>query len=67
MVVHFQVTNPLGVGMNSSTWIDIGTVDSTTFAGLASISAGAYTDVYVPWVPTVTLTPNRSLPGCSIT
>ena len=63
VVVHFQVTDPLGVGMNGSTWVDIGTVDSTTFAGLASLSAGAYTDVYVPWVPAVTLTPEQIAAG----
>ena len=61
--VHFQVTNPLGVGMNGSTWVDIGTVDSTTFAGLASLSAGAYTDVFVPWVPSITLTPAEIAAG----
>ena len=61
--VRFQVTDPLGVGMNGSTWVDIGTVDSTTFAGLASLSAGAYTDVYVPWVPSITLTPAQIAAG----
>ena len=63
VVVHFQVTDPLGVGMNGSTWVDIGTVDFTTFAGLASLSAGAYTDVYVPWVPAVALTPEQIAAG----
>jgi hypothetical protein len=63
VVVHFQVTDPMGVGMNGSTWVDIGTVDFTSFAGLASLSAGAYTDVYVPWVPTVELTPEQMAAG----
>ncbi len=61
--VHFQVTDPMGVGINGSTWVDIGTADSTTFAGLASLAAGAYTDVYVPWVPAVALTPEQLAAG----
>ena len=63
VVVHFQVTDPLGVGMNGSTWVDIGTANSATFAGLASLSAGAYTDVYVPWTPAVALTPEQIAAG----
>ncbi len=63
VVVHFQVTDPLGVGMNGSTWVDIGTANSGTFAGLASLAAGAYTDVYVPWAPAVTLTPAQIAAG----
>ena len=63
VVVHFQVTDPLGVGMNGSTWVDIGTANSGTFAGLASLAAGAYMDVYVPWVPAVALTPEQIAAG----
>jgi hypothetical protein len=63
VVVHFQVTDPLGVGMNSSTWVDIGTANSGTFAGLGSLAAGAYTDVYVPWTPSISLTPEEIAAG----
>jgi hypothetical protein len=63
VVVHFQVTDPLGVGMNSSTWVDIGTATSATFPGLASLSANSYTDVFVPWTPAVTLTPEQMSAG----
>lgn len=55
--VRIQVTDPMGVGMNGTTWVDIGTADAGTFAGLASLPAGAYTDVWVPWTPSIALTP----------
>jgi hypothetical protein len=49
ITVHFQVTDPLGVGM-SGAWTDVGT------ATIASLPAGGERDVYVTWTPHVTLT-----------
>jgi hypothetical protein len=50
VTVHFQVTNPLGVGMSGS-WTDVGT------ATIPSLPANGEQDVYVTWTPHVTLTP----------
>jgi hypothetical protein len=65
VVVHFQVTNPMGVGMNGATWTDIGTVTQSDpgGAGLASLPGSSYTDVYVDWVPSVVLTPEQMAAG----
>lgn len=63
VVVHFQVTDPLGVGINGSNWSEIGAVTSADFPGLASLLAGSYTDVYVPWTPVVALTPAELAAG----
>jgi len=49
VVVHFQVTNPLGVGMTGS-WTDVGT------ATIPSLPANGEQDVFVNWTPHVTLT-----------
>jgi hypothetical protein len=49
IVVHFQVTDPLGVGMSGS-WTDLGT------ATIPTLAAGAERDVFVTWTPHVTLT-----------
>lgn len=55
--VKFQITNPAGTGIaGSNGWIDIGSVDQTTFPALASLAPGAYTDVYIEWTPDVDLT-----------
>jgi hypothetical protein len=55
VVVHFEVTNPIGVGIRDDTgWTRFDTVNSTDFAGLASIAPGAFVDVYGEWRPTVT-------------
>jgi hypothetical protein len=48
IVVHFQVTDPLGVGMSGS-WTDLGT------ATIPTLSAGGEQDVFVTWTPHVTL------------
>jgi len=64
VVVHFDVTNPLGLGINGSNgFIELGSVDSTTFPGLASIPAGGSTDVYLEWTPNATLTPAQIAAG----
>ncbi len=54
VVVTFEVTDPLGMGI-TSTWTQIGKVDKTTFPQLAGIPAGGTTDVYVDWQPMVNL------------
>jgi len=64
VVVHFDVTNPLGLGINGSNGFQqLGTVSSTQFPGLASISAGGSTDVYIEWTPNATLTPQQIAEG----
>jgi CARDB protein len=50
IVVKFQVSNPLGVGVTGS-WAQVG---QTTISTLAP---GAAIDVFVPWTPTINLTP----------
>jgi len=48
VVAHFDVTRPLGVGIQPDTsWDDIGSAPP-----IPSIAPGDYADVYVPWVPT---------------
>ena len=55
VVVHFEVTNPIGVGMRgASGWTRFATVDSSTFPNLANIAPGSYTDVFATWRPVVT-------------
>jgi hypothetical protein len=49
IVVHFQVTDPLGVGMSGS-WTDLGT------ATIPTLAANGETNVFVNWTPHVTLT-----------
>jgi hypothetical protein len=64
VVVHFDVTNPLGLGINgSSGFTQIGTVTSADFPGLASIAPGGFTDVYINWTPNATLTPEQIAAG----
>lgn len=48
-VVHFQVSNPLGVGVTGS-WSEIGTVK------IPSLAAGATKTVLVDWTPNIKLT-----------
>jgi hypothetical protein len=48
VVVHFQVTNPLGIGVTGS-WTNVGKVTIPTLA------AGATKSVYVVWKPMVSL------------
>jgi hypothetical protein len=52
VVVHFDITDPPGMGINDDTsWDELGSVDSTDFAGLANIDPGEYEDVYIEWTP----------------
>jgi hypothetical protein len=63
-VVHFDVTNPLGLGINGSNgFVQLGTVTSAQFPGLASIPAGGFVDVYFNWTPNVQLTPAQIQAG----
>jgi hypothetical protein len=58
VVVHFDATDPLGVGVaGASGWANIGNVTQADFPGLASIAVGGYTDVYIPWNPAVASAP----------
>ncbi len=64
VVVHFDVTSPLGLGINGSNgFVQLGTVTSAQFPGLASISPGAFVDVWLPWTPTANLTPQQLAQG----
>lgn len=63
-VVHFDVTNPLGLGINGSNgFTQLGTVTSAQFPALASIPAGGSADVYIDWTPNVQLTPAQIQAG----
>ena len=42
VVVHFEIADPPGLGINDATWLSLGTVDKNDFPSLASIPAGAY-------------------------
>jgi hypothetical protein len=64
VVVHFDVTSPLGLGIaGSNGFVQLGTVTSAQFPGLASIPAGGHTDVYINWTPNATLTPEQQAAG----
>jgi len=64
VVVHFDVTDPPGLGINGSNgFVQLGTVTSAQFPGLASIAAGGFTDVYIDWVPDFTVTPAQLAAG----
>lgn len=64
VIVHFDVTNPLGVGINGSNgWLQLGTVSSAQFPGLALIPPGGHVDVYLDWTPNVALTPQQIQQG----
>jgi hypothetical protein len=56
VVVHFQVTNPLGVGVTGS-WTEVGKVTIPT------LSAGATKTVYVNWKPVVSLSAAEIVAG----
>jgi len=63
-VVHFDISNPPGVGVNdSTTWKQLGTVTSSSFPGLASIPPGGHVDVYLDWTPNFPLTPQQIQQG----
>jgi hypothetical protein len=60
VTVHFDVTSPLGLGINGSNgFVQLGTVTSAQFPGLASIAPGGSTDVYIDWTTNATLTPQQ--------
>ncbi len=60
VVVHFEVTEPLGVGIRDDTgWTRFATVSKNDFPALAGIGPGAYTDVYAPWTPDVDFPPGE--------
>jgi hypothetical protein len=64
VVAHFDVTDPLGVGVNGSNgFVEIGSVNSASFPGLASIPAGESRDVYIEWTPNLNLTPAQIAAG----
>ncbi len=64
VVAHFDLTNPLGLGINGSNgFLELGSVDSARFPGLASIPGGSSTDVYIEWTPNATLTPAQIAAG----
>lgn len=57
VVVHFDVTDPTGLGIaGSEGWSEIASVDKTAFPALASIAPNSYVDVYIDWTPDITLT-----------
>ncbi|HUW61344.1 MAG TPA: hypothetical protein VMZ06_10080 [Candidatus Bathyarchaeia archaeon] len=58
VVVHFEVTNPLGVGIRDDTgWTRFATVTQADFPGLASIAPDGFVDVSAEWRPEVAFTP----------
>jgi len=64
VVVHFDITDPPGLGINGSNgFIPLGTVDSSSFPALASIPPGGVVDVYYNWTPNFPLTPAELAAG----
>jgi hypothetical protein len=64
VVVHFDVTNPLGLGINGSNgFVELGSVDQSQFPGLALIAPGSSVDVYLEWTPQISLTPEQIAEG----
>jgi hypothetical protein len=64
VVVHFDITDPPGVGIaGSNGFNELGTVTSAQFPGLASIPAGSSVDVYLNWTPNFSLTPEQIMEG----
>lgn len=58
VAVHFDVTDPMGVGMaGASGWVNIGNVTQVDFPGLSSIPPNGYTDVFITWTPTIASPP----------
>ena len=58
VVVHFDVTDPLGVGVaGASGWLNIGNVTMADFPGLSTIAPNGYTDVYITWTPSIATPP----------
>jgi hypothetical protein len=64
IVVHFDITDPPGLGINGSNgFIQLGTVDKNQFPALALLQPGQSTDVYIEWTPNFTLTPDQIQQG----
>lgn len=64
VVIHVEVTDPLGVGIaGASGFVEIATTDSAEFPGLASIAPGDFEDVYVEWTPEVDLSAEEITDG----
>ena len=64
VVVNFDVTNPLGLGVQGSNGFKLlGSVDKTSFPNLGSIPPGGVVDVYINWTPSITLTPAQIAAG----
>lgn len=64
VVVHFDITDPPGLGINGSNGFKLlGTVDKTSFPGLALIQPGQSVDVYLEWTPNFALTPAQIQQG----
>jgi len=60
VVVHFEVTEPLGVGIRDDTgWTRFATVSKNDFPALAGIAPGTYTDVFTTWIPKVDFPPGE--------
>ena len=64
VTVFFDVTDPPGLGINGSNGFkQLGSVNSSSFPGLASIPPGGHVDVYLNWTPNITLTPQQIAAG----
>ncbi len=62
--VYFDITDPPGMGINGSNgFLNLGSVTSAQFPGLANITPGGYTDVYWEWTPDFTPTPEQLAAG----
>lgn len=64
VVVHFDITDPPGLGIGGSNgFVELGAVSATQFPGLASIPAGGYVDVYLDWTPNFAVTEEQLAAG----
>jgi hypothetical protein len=64
VVVHFDITDPPGVGIaGANGFKELGAVTSKEFPGLASIPPGGSVDVYLEWTPEIPLTPQQIMEG----
>ena len=52
VVVHFEITDPPGLGINDQTsWVSLGTVTAAEFPALSNIDPGEFVDVFLNWTP----------------
>src|SRR5713226_5446820 len=64
IVVHFDITDPPGLGINGSNgFIQLGTVNKNQFPALALLQPGQSTDVFLEWTPNFNLTPQQIQDG----